>query len=391
MDVIKIIDGYIQLKHGTSTEWSTENPVLLAWELGLETDTRKCKIGDGITPWNLLDYAFPSGYTLPIASSNELGGIKVGTNLSIDSGGVLSATDTTYTIESGSANGTISVNGSDVSVTGLGSNAFSSTNYLPLSGGTLTGDVTITKANPTINLNSSTITKGTNPSSDATVSTLAINDKNGTQLQRIYGYLFSNGTSAITIRATKNVSTLTIAQVSMRYPASGDPFFVPGSNNTVTLGSASLLWKEIFSSSGTINTSDERLKDNITPIPDEVLNAWEDVGWYQFRFKDSIAKKGENARTHCGLIAQRIKEVFERHNLDAFKYGLICYDEWDAQDEVVDENGEILEEAIAKGSRYSLRYEEALCMESAYQRRRADRLEERIEALEKLYKEKGER
>lgn len=38
-----------------------------------------------------------SQYTLPIASANDLGGIKVGTNLSIDSiTGVLSATDTTY-------------------------------------------------------------------------------------------------------------------------------------------------------------------------------------------------------------------------------------------------------------------------------------------------------
>lgn len=38
-----------------------------------------------------------SQYSLPIASANDLGGVKVGTNLSIDSStGVLSATDTTY-------------------------------------------------------------------------------------------------------------------------------------------------------------------------------------------------------------------------------------------------------------------------------------------------------
>lgn len=43
-----------------------------------------------------------SQYTLPIASANDLGGIKVGTNLSIDSNtGVLSATDTTYTAGAG--------------------------------------------------------------------------------------------------------------------------------------------------------------------------------------------------------------------------------------------------------------------------------------------------
>lgn len=41
-------------------------------------------ITDGTTP-------IPSTYTLPIAGNNTLGGIKVGTNLSIDSDGVLSA------------------------------------------------------------------------------------------------------------------------------------------------------------------------------------------------------------------------------------------------------------------------------------------------------------
>lgn len=40
------------------------------------------------------DYVASQAYTLPTAASNVLGGIKVGTNLSIDANGVLSATDT---------------------------------------------------------------------------------------------------------------------------------------------------------------------------------------------------------------------------------------------------------------------------------------------------------
>ena len=40
------------------------------------------------------DYVASQAYTLPTASSNVLGGVKVGTNLSIDASGVLSATDT---------------------------------------------------------------------------------------------------------------------------------------------------------------------------------------------------------------------------------------------------------------------------------------------------------
>lgn len=45
---------------------------------------------------------------LDIASANSLGGIKVGTNLSIDANGVLSATDTTYSVATGSADGLMS-------------------------------------------------------------------------------------------------------------------------------------------------------------------------------------------------------------------------------------------------------------------------------------------
>lgn len=40
-----------------------------------------------------------NNYSLPAAASDTLGGIKVGTNLSIDGSGVLSATDTTYTFD----------------------------------------------------------------------------------------------------------------------------------------------------------------------------------------------------------------------------------------------------------------------------------------------------
>jgi hypothetical protein len=46
----------IQVRRGTSSDWSSVNPVLAAGEMGVETDTRKIKIGDGSTVWNSLDY-----------------------------------------------------------------------------------------------------------------------------------------------------------------------------------------------------------------------------------------------------------------------------------------------------------------------------------------------
>jgi hypothetical protein len=48
----------ILLRRGTSTAWSTANPVLAQGEPGFETDTNRLKIGDGLTHWNSLAYLF---------------------------------------------------------------------------------------------------------------------------------------------------------------------------------------------------------------------------------------------------------------------------------------------------------------------------------------------
>ena len=48
----------IQLRRGTASEWSTENPVLLEGEIGIQLDAarNRIKIGDGSTAWNDLPY-----------------------------------------------------------------------------------------------------------------------------------------------------------------------------------------------------------------------------------------------------------------------------------------------------------------------------------------------
>ncbi len=41
----------------TAAKWTAANPLLQRGELGVETDTRKIKVGDGITYWNDLEYS----------------------------------------------------------------------------------------------------------------------------------------------------------------------------------------------------------------------------------------------------------------------------------------------------------------------------------------------
>ena len=47
----------ILLRRGTAAEWTAANPILAEGEMGLEKDTNKYKIGNGITNWNGLEYS----------------------------------------------------------------------------------------------------------------------------------------------------------------------------------------------------------------------------------------------------------------------------------------------------------------------------------------------
>lgn len=181
----------------------------------------------------------------------------------------------------------------------------------------------------------------------------------------------------------------------------GGSFTVPGLlrskvDNSSSLGTSSTRWSEIFAGTGTINTSDARLKTSLQSPADALMRAWGKVNYQIFQFTDAVEKKGADARLHVGLIAQQVIEAFNSEGLDATRYGLLCYDEWDDQYEdveVVDqpeelnEDGEILTPAVTHiehrkvldaGNRYGIRYEEALALEAAYQRWQLNQLKKLV-------------
>ena len=49
----------IQLRRGGAQEWQNANPILAQGEFGVELDTGRIKIGDGVTSWNTLRYERP--------------------------------------------------------------------------------------------------------------------------------------------------------------------------------------------------------------------------------------------------------------------------------------------------------------------------------------------
>ena len=181
-------------------------------------------------------------------------------------------------------------------------------------------------------------------------------------------------------------------------------------NDAVTpLGDPSLRWSELRAANGTINTSDAREKTPVRELTAQEIAAaielGEGIGAY--RWRAMIEAKGDAAREHIGLTVQRAIEIMQRHELDPFRYGFICYDrweelpeirhEWKMQPRVVDDFGTLLRERVeagfevvqqhrAAGDRYSFRMDELLAFmlagERAARLRKQAEFETRIAALE---------
>lgn len=140
--------------------------------------------------------------------------------------------------------------------------------------------------------------------------------------------------------------------------------FPPAIDDKYSLGMSSRRWKSLYAKSGIIQTSDERQKQQTSVIPDSWLDAWRDVEYTRFKFNSSVNKKSDKARWHVGVIAQQIYDVFNKHGLNAFDIGLLCYDEW-----IDEETGE-------KKDIWSVRTDECLFMESALMRRELNKIKQ---------------
>ena len=69
-------DVTLQLRRDTASNWTSENPVLAAGEIGIETNTLKAKVGDGATAWNSLSYAFGITNYVTTDTDQDITGVK---------------------------------------------------------------------------------------------------------------------------------------------------------------------------------------------------------------------------------------------------------------------------------------------------------------------------
>jgi len=127
-------------------------------------------------------------------------------------------------------------------------------------------------------------------------------------------------------------------------PGSETGAYYAVSDNKTTLGISSNRWSVVYAGTGSINTSDRNLKEEIQDLSDAELRVAQACKGLVKKFKF----KG-GTRKHIGVIAQDVRAAFSAEGLDAHDYGLFCSDTWTDEDtgEEVTQLGIRYEELLA--------------------------------------------
>jgi hypothetical protein len=163
-----------------------------------------------------------------------------------------------------------------------------------------------------------------------------------------------SGLSLISMNAGASITMNTESEERLRIDSAGNT--QPGADDSYDLGTASKRWNDIYATNGTIQTSDERQKDDITPTElglafinnlNPVSYKWKDYtaildieaidevldedGTVIIEAKEATTKNVEHifTRTHQGLIAQQVEGVLAGkdfagliYNEESDRYGL---------------------------------------------------------------------
>lgn len=96
----------VRARRGTAAAWTAANPVLGFGEIGVETDTRRFKVGDGTLAWSALSYYLEGVLVRGQASKMTSGTISIATSGTYQSTGLTATLDTTtnYNVTLGTSN-----------------------------------------------------------------------------------------------------------------------------------------------------------------------------------------------------------------------------------------------------------------------------------------------
>ena len=163
---------------------------------------------------------------------------------------------------------------------------------------------------------------------------------------------YKDGASVGSIGTSGDELYIGKGDTTLLFNESSDAVLPRGTNgaardNAIDLGSGSNRFDDIYATNGTIQTSDFNEKQDIAELSEaEQRVAVAAKGLLRkFRWKDSVAEKGDDARIHFGIIAQDLQAAFEAEGLDAGDYAMFISTTW------TDE--ETNEEKTRIGVRYS--------------------------------------
>jgi hypothetical protein len=136
-------------------------------------------------------------------------------------------------------------------------------------------------------------------------------------------------------------------------------------DNVIDLGNSGNRFDDIYATNSTIQTSDANEKQDIAELTDaEQRVAVAAKGLLRkFRWRDAVEAKGDDARTHFGIIAQDLQAAFTAEGLDAGDYAMFISSTWwehdvevpavEAVAEVLDEEGNVVTEAVEAVDAYT--------------------------------------
>lgn len=131
-------------------------------------------------------------------------------------------------------------------------------------------------------------------------------------------------------------------------------------DDSVDLGSTSVRFDDVYATNGTIQTSDRNEKQDIAELSDaERRVAVAAKGLLRkFKWQSAVTEKGDNARTHFGIIAQDLQAAFAAEGLDASDYAMfISTTWWEHEGEIYTQDAP---EGATEKTRLGVRYPELL-------------------------------
>ena len=168
-------------------------------------------------------------------------------------------------------------------------------------------------------------------------------------------------------------------------------------DNAIDLGNSSYRFDDIYATNGTIQTSDENEKQDIASLTNAEITAATAISklFKTFKWKEKVASKGDDARTHTGVIAQQVQTTMSDAGLDASKYAFWCSNTWwEADEKYTDDDGkeqtrtntydtkDEAPEGATERTRMGVRYPELLAFIGAATEQRLTSIESRLTALE---------